>query len=109
MVLKNPPIIYTHPVLFPSTEGQYHNSTLGCLMHEVCRSQIIRHTTSLTPPNDWSARRRRFYLPNTQQTQGRQCTYNITLRSVCLTIVTVQNQQVLQSLSVCLQPYLSSN
>jgi hypothetical protein len=36
--------------------------------------------------------------------QGRQCTYNITWKSVCITIVAMEKQEVLNILSVCLQP-----
>lgn len=32
----------------------------------------------------------------------RQCTYNVTLRHVCITIVAVEKQEVLHILSVCL-------
>ena len=35
-------------------------------------------------------------------TQESQCTYNVTLRCVCVTIVAVEKQQVLHILSVCL-------
>ena len=34
--------------------------------------------------------------------QDRQCTYNITLRHVCVTIVAVEKQYILHILSVCL-------
>jgi hypothetical protein len=40
--------------------------------------------------------------------QGRQCTNNLILRRVRLTIVAVEKHYVLHILSVCLQPYLSS-
>jgi hypothetical protein len=37
-----------------------------------------------------------------QQTRHKQCTYNVTLRSVRVTTVAVEKQQVLHILSVCL-------
>jgi len=43
-----------------------------------------------------------------QAEQGRQCTYNVTLRRVRVTTVNVETQQALHILNVCLQPFVSS-
>jgi hypothetical protein len=43
-----------------------------------------------------------------RQTQEKQCKYNLTLRSISLTIVAVGKQEILHILSACLEPYPTS-
>jgi len=44
------------------------------------------------------------FSPNFEKKKDRYCTYNVTLRRVFLIVLAVENQYVLQILSVCFEP-----
>jgi len=78
-------------MLFFFSVSQQPNSGPGRFSGKASRSYTIRYTASRTPPNEWSARRRRYYLHNTHKEREIKASMPSTVFKP--TIPTIERQQ----------------